>query len=151
LVARASGVAEEYSVGRTPVEVADIFRAHGAAFLERNGGRLSLGQLKVMSAIEHCRSAALGGHVARCGGCAHTEIAYNSCRNRHCPKCKGAVAKKWLAAREVELLPVAYFHVVFNLPSELGELAFYNKRVIYELLFRAAGGCQLFCVTGFIE
>jgi hypothetical protein len=99
---------------------------------------VSLGQLKVMSAIESCRTAALGGHVSRCEKCAHTRISYNSCRNRHCPKCQGAAAKDWLAAREAELLPVPYFHVVFTLPAPIGNIAYYNKAVVYDLLFKAS-------------
>ncbi len=99
------------------LEVADIFRAHGAAWRRANAGHVSLGQLKVMSAIERCRTAALGGHVACCTDCGHTRIAYNSCRNRHCPKCQGAAAKQWLAERQAELLEVPYFHVVFTLPA----------------------------------
>jgi hypothetical protein len=101
---------------------------------------VSLNQLKVMSAIERCRTAALGGHVARCenAACGHTEIAYNSCRNRHCPKCQGAASRRWLADREAELLPVPYFHVVYTLPSELRDIAYQNKRVIYDLLMKAA-------------
>jgi Putative transposase/Transposase zinc-binding domain len=99
---------------------------------------VSLGQLKVMSAIEHCRSAALGGHVERCEDCGHSRIAYNSCRNRHCPKCQGAAARDWLAAREADLLPVGYFHLVFTLPAEIAPIAYQNKAVVYDLLFRAA-------------
>ena len=99
---------------------------------------MSLGQLKVMSAIESCRTAALGGHVARCEDCGHTAIAYNSCRNRHCPKCQGAAAREWMAAREAELLPVPYFHVVFTLPAAIGDIAYQNKAVIYDLLFKAS-------------
>ncbi|MEA2819793.1 MAG: hypothetical protein QOJ86_1797 [Bradyrhizobium sp.] len=99
---------------------------------------MSLGQLKVMSAIESCRTAALGGHVARCEKCAHTQISYNSCRNRHCPKCQGAAAKDWLAAREADLLPVPYFHVVFTLPAPIGDIAYHNKAVVYDLLFKAS-------------
>ena len=99
---------------------------------------MSLGQLKVMSAIESCRTAALGGHVARCEKCAHTHIAYNSCRNRHCPKCQGAAAKEWLADREAELLPVPYYHVVFSLPAAIADVAYQNKAVIYDILFKAA-------------
>jgi hypothetical protein len=99
---------------------------------------LSLGQLKVMSAIEHCRTAALGGHVAACENCDHTHIAYNSCRNRHCPKCQGAAAKAWLAARQAELLPVPYFHVVFTLPAQISDIAYHNKATIYGILFKAA-------------
>ena len=94
--------------------------------------------MKVMSAIESCRTAALGGHVARCEGCAHTIIAYNSCRNRHCPKCQGAAARQWLAEREAELLPVPYFHVVFTLPAKIADIAYQNKAVIYDLLFKAS-------------
>jgi Transposase zinc-binding domain len=96
---------------RPALEVADIFRDHGPAWRSANAGQVSLGQLKVMSAIERCRTAALGGHVLRCEKCSHTAISYNSCRNRHCPKCRGAAAKEWLAEREAELLPVSYFHV----------------------------------------
>jgi Transposase zinc-binding domain len=100
--------------------------------------------LKVMTAIERCRTAALGGHVARCEDCAHTVIAYNSCRNRHCPKCQGAAAKQWLAEREAELLPAPYFHVVFTLPAPVADIAYQNKAVIYDLLFRAAAdACSL--------
>src|SRR5215471_15179015 len=110
---------------RQPLEVADIFRDHGSAWREANRGHISLEQMKVMSAIERCRTAALGGHVARCENeaCGHTVIAYNSCRNRHCPKCQGAAARRWLAEREAELLPVPYFHVVYTLPSELRDIA----------------------------
>ena len=106
-------------MSRPALEVADIFRDHGAAWRKANAGHVSLDQMKVMSAIERCRTAALGGHVARCEGCAHTVIAYNSCRNRHCPKCQGTAAKEWLAAREADLLPVPYFHVVFTLPAKI--------------------------------
>jgi hypothetical protein len=120
------------------LEVADIFRGHGAAWRQANAGHVSLGQLKVMSAIESCRTAALGGHVARCEKCAHTIIAYNSCRNRHCPKCQGAAAQEWLAEREAELLPVPYFHVVFTLPGQIADIAYQNKAVIYDLLFKAS-------------
>jgi hypothetical protein len=125
-------------VSRPALEVADIFRDHGPAWRQANAGHVSLGQLKVMSAIESCRTAALGGHVARCEKCAHTVIAYNSCRNRHCPKCQGAAAKEWLAAREAELLPVPYFHVVFTLPAQIVDIAYQNKAVIYDLLFKAS-------------
>jgi len=125
-------------VARPALEVADIFRAHGPAWRRANAGHVSLGQLKVMSAIETCRTAALGGHVARCEKCAHTHIAYNSCRNRHCPKCQGAAAKEWLAERETDLLPVPYFHVVFTLPAPIGDIAYHNKAVIYDILFKAA-------------
>ena len=125
-------------MGRPALEVADIFRDHGAAWRRANAGHLSLGQLKVMSAIERCRTAALGGHIARCEDCAHTQIAYNSCRNRHCPKCQGAAARSWLADREAELLPVAYYHVVFTVPQQIADIAYQNKRVIYNLLFKAS-------------
>jgi len=120
------------------LEVADIFRAHGAAWRAANAGHISLNQFKVMSAIERCRTAALGGHVARCADCAHEHIAYNSCRNRHCPKCQAGAAKIWLAAREAELLPVRYFHLVFTLPKQIADIAHQNKREIYNLLMRAS-------------
>src|SRR6202163_2637412 len=125
-------------MSRPALEVADIFRDHGAAWRRANAGRVSLDQMKVMSAIERCRTAALGGHVARCLDCAHTVIAYNSCRNRHCPKCQGAAAKQWLAEREAELLPVGYFHLVFTLPGPIADIAYQNKSVIYDLFFKAA-------------
>jgi hypothetical protein len=125
-------------VSRPALEVADIFRDHGPAWRQANAGHVSLGQLKVMSAIERCRTAALGGHVARCEKCSHTLIAYNSCRNRHCPKCQGAAAQEWLAAREAELLPVPYFHVVFTLPAQIANIAYQNKAVIYDILFKAS-------------
>ena len=125
-------------MSRPALEVADIFRGHGPAWRQANAGHVSLGQLKVMSAIENCRTAALGGHVARCEDCGYTTIAYNSCRNRHCPKCQGAVAKQWLAEREAELLPVPYFHVVFTLPAAIADIAYQNKAVIYDLLFKAS-------------
>jgi hypothetical protein len=125
-------------MARPTLEVADIFRAFGPAWRRANAGHVSLGQLKVMSAIEHCRTAALGGHVARCEKCGHTHIAYNSCRNRHCPKCQGAAAREWLAARQAELLPVPYFHVVFTVPAEIAGIAYHNKVVVYDILFKAA-------------
>ena len=130
---------------RPALEVADIFRDHGAAWREANRGHVSLGQLKVMSAIERCRTAALGGHVARCENdkCAHTIIGYNSCRDRHCPKCQGAAAREWLAEREAELLPVPYFHVVYTLPAPIADIAYQNKRVIYDLLFKASAETTL--------
>ena len=130
-------------MARPALEVADIFRDHGAAWRDANRGHVSLVQFKVMSAIESCRTAALGGHVARCEDCAHTTIAYNSCRNRHCPKCQGAAAREWMAAREAELLPVPYFHVVFTLPSAIGDIAYQNKAVIYDLLFKASSETML--------
>ena len=123
---------------RERLEVADIFRAHGPAWRTTNAGHVSLGQLKVMSAIESCRTAALGGHVAACQDCGHSHIAYNSCRNRHCPKCQGAAAKDWLAARQAELLLVPYYHVVFTLPAPIADIAYQNKAAVYGILFKAA-------------
>ena len=123
-------------MSRPGLEVADVFHHHGAAWRRANAGHVSLDQLKVMSAIEQCRSAALGGHVERCEDCGRSRIAYNSCR--HCPKCQGATARDWLAARETDLLPVGYFHLVFALPAEIAPIAYQNKAVVYELLFCAA-------------
>ncbi|MCE3246859.1 MAG: family transposase [Geminicoccaceae bacterium] len=123
---------------RASIEVADIFRTVGPAYRASHAGHLSLHQLKVMSAIEHCRTATMGGHVEACEDCGHRRIAYNSCRNRHCPKCQGAAARAWLAEREADLLPVGYFHVVFTLPAEAADIAFQNKAAVYDLLFRAA-------------
>ena len=128
---------------RVSLEVADIFRAAGPAYRATHAGHLSLDQHKVMSAIEHCRTAALGGHVEACEDCGHQRIAYNSCRNRHCPKCQGAAARQWLAAREADLLPVGYFHVVFTVPAEIADVAFRNKAVVYDLLFQAASETML--------
>jgi len=130
-------------VARPALEVADIFRDHGAAWRRANAGHLSRGQLKVMSAIESCRTAALGGHVARCEDCAHTTIAYNSCRDRHCPKCQAAAAREWLEAREAELLPVPYFHLVFTLPAQIADIAYQNKAVVYDILFKASAEAML--------
>jgi hypothetical protein len=132
-------------MSRTALEVADIFRDHGAAWQDANRGHVSLGQLKVMSAIEDCRTAALGGHVARCENtaCGFTSIAYNSCRNRHCPKCQSAQARDWMDAREADLLPVPYFHIVFTLPAEIGDIAYQNKAVIYDALFKASSETML--------
>ena len=123
---------------RPRLEVADVFHRHGADWRRANAGNVSLGQLQVMSAIEQCRSAALGGHVERCEDCGHSRIAYNSCRNRHCPKCQGAAATDWLAARVADLLPVGYFHVVFTLPAQIAPIAYQNKAIVYDLLFRTA-------------
>jgi hypothetical protein len=128
---------------RASIEVADIFRSAGPAYRAAHAGHLSLHQLKVMSAIEHCRTAALGGHVEACEDCGHRRIAYNSCRNRHCPKCQGSAARTWLAEREADLLPVGYFHVVFSLPAEVADIAFQNKAAVYDLLFRAASETML--------
>jgi hypothetical protein len=130
-------------MARPVLEVADIFRSHGSAWRKANVGHVSLGQLKVMSAIESCRTAALGGHVARCQDCSHTQIAYNSCRNRHCPKCQGAAAKQWLAERQAELLPVPYYHIVFTMPAAIADIAYQNKAVIYDLLFKASAETML--------
>jgi Putative transposase/Transposase zinc-binding domain len=130
-------------VCRPRLEVADIFDRHGAAWRKANAGHVSLGQLQVMSAIVSCRTAALGGHVTRCEDCAHTQIAYNSCRNRHCPKCQGAAARNWLAERQADLLPVPYFHVVFTLPAAIADIAFQNKAVIYDALFKASSEALL--------
>ena len=128
---------------RAALELADIFRAAGPAYRADHAGHLSLAQLKVMSAIETCRTAALGGHVESCEDCGHRRVAYNSCRNRHCPRCQGAAAREWLAAREADLLPVGYFHVVFTLPAEVADIAFHNKAVVYDLLFKAASETML--------
>jgi predicted RNA-binding Zn-ribbon protein involved in translation (DUF1610 family) len=125
-------------MGRCALEVADIFRTHGPAWRQTQRTHLSLGQLKAMSAIEQCRSAALGGHVLLCKACEHTQTAYNSCRNRHCPKCQGSAARRWLEARQTDLLPVDYYHVVFTLPAPISAIAYYNKAVIYRLLFEVA-------------
>jgi len=132
-------------MSRPALEVADIFRDHGPAWRVANAGHISLDQLKVMSAIERCRTAALGGHVARCenGACGHAVISFNSCRNRHCPKCQGSAAREWLAAREADLLPIGYFHVVYTLPSQLRDIAWQNKRVVYDLLMKAAAETTL--------
>ena len=120
------------------LELANIFRRHGGAWRKANAGHLSFGQLRAMSAIEACRTAALGGHVEQCWDCSHIRIAYNSCRNRHCPKCQWAAAERWLKAREAELLPVPYYHVVFTLPRQIGTIAYQNKAVVYGILFKAA-------------
>jgi hypothetical protein len=125
-------------VSGSKLEVADIFRRHGEAWRAANKGHLSLTQRRVMTAIELCRTAALGGHVERCDDCAHTRIAYNSCRNRHCPKCQWSAAERWLDARQAELLPVPYYHVVFTLPAAIGAIAYQNKAKVYGLLFSAA-------------
>ena len=125
-------------MSRPELEVADIFRRFGAGWRAANEAHISLTQRRVMTAIEICRTAALGGHVERCEDCAHTRIAYNSCRNRHCPKCQWRAAQAWLEAREAELLPVPYFHVVFTLPAPVAEIAFQNKETVYAILFRTA-------------
>jgi len=125
-------------VGRPGLEVADIFREHGPAWRQEQRGHLSLAQLKVMSAITQCRTAALGGHVLRCDGCGADQISYNSCRNRHCPKCQSTAAQRWLDARQADLLPVEYYHVVFTLPAPIGDIAYTNKAAVYGLLFDVA-------------
>ena len=125
-------------MGPGALEVADIFRTHGPAWRLAQASHLSLGQLKVMSAIEQCRTAALGGHALHCPGCEHDQVSYNSCRNRHCPKCQGVAAKRWLEARQADLLPVDYYHVVFTLPALISDIAYYNKAVVYGLLFEIA-------------
>jgi hypothetical protein len=130
-------------VARAALEVADIFRAFGPAWRLEQRGHLSLAQIKVMSAVEQCRSATLGGHVLRCETCDHSRIAYNSCRNRHCPKCQGKLARQWLQDREADLLPVEYYHVVFTLPASVSEIAYANKAAIYGLLFQAASEALL--------
>ena len=126
------------SCSRPPLEVADVFRLSGTQYKSAQHRHLSLAQLKVMSAIERCRSAQLGAHHLHCEHCHTDAIAYNSCRNRHCPKCQGSSAQRWFAAREQQLLPVEYYHVVFTLPGEVAQLAFYNKAQMYQLLFKAA-------------
>src|SRR4249919_2924577 len=125
-------------MARPALQIADIFRDYGPAWRKANAGHVSLGQLKVMSAIESCRTVALGGHVMRCEDCAHTQIAYNSCRNRHCPKCQGSQALAWMKQRKSELLDVPYFHVVFTLPARIAAIAYQNKAVVYNLLFKAS-------------
>ena len=124
----------------TPFEVADVFRRHAPDYRREHVGRLGRGESRVISAIQSCRTAALGGHVEGCDDCGALRIAYNSCRNRHCPKCQGQAREAWLAARQSEVLPVPYFHVVFTLPPEAAEIAFQNKARIYALLMRAAAG-----------
>ena len=128
---------------RASLELADILHAAGDSFRALHAGHLSLAQFKVMAAIRNCRTAALGGHVEGCENCSHQRIAYNSCRNRHCPKCQGAAARRWLAEREVDLLPVGYFHVVFTLPAEIADIAWQNKALLYDLLFRAASEAMM--------
>ena len=123
--------------GNTP-EVADVFRRYGDAYRALHGGSMSTVQRHAMRAIELCRTAALGGHVERCDGCGHQRVAYNSCRNRNCPKCQSLARAQWLADRQAELLDVPYFHVVFTVPDEVAVIAFQNKPVVYDILFRAA-------------
>ena len=120
------------------LEVAEVFRRHGDAYRRAHDGHLGRIERRVMSAIELCRTAALGGHTEACAECGLVRCAYNSCRNRHCPKCQGAARAAWLAARQAELLPVPYFHVVFTLPAAVAEIAFQNKETVYAILFRTA-------------
>jgi hypothetical protein len=120
------------------LEVADIFRRHGEAFRQAHAGHLGGVERRIMGAITACRTAVLGGHVEQCDDCGATRIAYNSCRNRHCPKCQGPARAQWLADRQAELLPVPYFHVVFTLPASVAVIAFQNKAAVYAILFRAA-------------
>jgi hypothetical protein len=125
-------------VAREGLEVADVFRRFGPAFRDRHGASLSAARWRAMNAIERCRTAALGGHVERCGDCGHQRVAYNSCRNRNCPKCQGLARAQWLEDRQAELLDVPYFHVVFTVPAEIEVVAFQNQTVVYDILFRAA-------------
>ena len=128
---------------RPPWEVADVIQRGGSRFLERYRGSLTWQQVKAFNAITRCRTAALGGHVERCEDCFHMRIAYNSCRNRHCPKCQWRAAQAWLEARKAELLPVPYFHVVFTLPDRIAAIAYQNKAVVYDLLFKASSEAVL--------
>jgi hypothetical protein len=130
-------------MNQPPFEVADIIRAAGASFVEKNRSWLTWQHLRVLRAIARCRTAALGGHLDQCSRCGHQVISYNSCRNRHCAKCQTNARDKWLAAREKELLPVRYVHVVFTLPHQLSRLALSNKEVVYNLLFRASAATLL--------
>jgi hypothetical protein len=123
---------------RPALEVADVFRRHGEAFRRNHGAHLGRVERRIMAAIEACRTPALGGHLEKCGDCGLTRCAYNSCRNRHCPKCQGLARAEWLEARQAELLPVPYYHVVFTMPAPAAEMAFQNKRAVYAILFRAA-------------
>ena len=123
---------------RPIIEIADIFRRHGQGYARAHAAHLGRVERRVMSAITTCRTAALGGHVEACDACGVSRIAYNSCRNRHCPKCQGQARAKWVADRQAELLPVPYFHIVFTLPAPIAEIAFQNKAVVYAILFKAA-------------
>ena len=125
-------------MARRLIEIADIFDRHGDAYCAARRGHMGLATMKAIAAIRACRTAALGGHVRACDDCGHSRVAYNSCRNRHCPKCQGATAQEWLEDRENELLPVAYYHLVFTLPAPVAAIAFQNKAVIHDLLFKAA-------------
>src|SRR5277367_1721933 len=138
----------ETSFRRPAIEVADILRRHGEAYLRDHAGHVGRTERRVMGAIMACRTAALGGHVEACEDCGATRIAYNSCRNRHCPKCQGLARARWLAARQAELLPVPYFHVVFTLPPAAAEIAFQNKQTVYGLLMRAAAEALMTLAAG---
>src|SRR6476659_8884812 len=123
---------------RPELEVADIFRRHGPAYRQAHADHLGGTERRVMAAIEACRTPVLGGHVEHCADCGFVRCAYNSCRDRHCPKCQGLAHAEWLEARQAELLPVPYFHVVFTVPAQVAEIAFHNKEVVYGILFRAS-------------
>ena len=129
-------------MGRFGLEVADVFRRYGEAFRQRHGASLSTAQRRVMTAIEVCRTAALGGHVEHCDHCDHQRISYNSCRNRNCPKCQSLARAEWLEKRESELLDVPYFHIVFTLPEPVAAIAYQNKEQVYDILFRTASDVQ---------
>jgi hypothetical protein len=128
---------------RPALEVADIFRRYGEAFRRNHGTHLGRIERRIMAAIEACRTPVLGGHIEQCGDCGLLRCAYNSCRNRHCPKCQGLARAEWLEARQAELLPVGYFHVVFTVPAEVADIAFHNKAAVYDLLFHAASETML--------
>src|ERR1700760_3412187 len=130
-------------MSRPTLEVADLIRVQGNRFLERYQSSFSFQQLKVLRAIQNCRTAALGGHLDACSDCGHQAISYNSCRNRHCPKCQTQARQRWLAAREQEVLPTHYFHVVFSVPHELNVFALENPRAFYDLLFEASAASAL--------
>ena len=123
---------------RSAIEIADILRRHGDTYRRVHAGHLGRVERRVMSAIVACRTEALGGHMEACDDCGTTRVTYNSCRNRHCPKCQGPARAAWLAAREADLLPVPYFHVVFTLPAPIAAIAFQNKAIVYATLFKAA-------------
>src|SRR3978361_2489746 len=123
---------------REGLEVAGVFRRFGPGFRKQYGALLSVARWRAMTAIENCRTAALGGHVERCGDCGHQRIAYDSCRNRNCPKCQGLARAQWLADRQAELLDVPYFHLVFTMPAPIAAIALQNKAVVYDILFKVA-------------
>src|SRR5437764_10068233 len=133
-------MSNDVMAARPPLEVADVIRSHGAAFLNKYGKHLSATQKKALRDLAQCRTAALGGHKERCLDCGHERLAYNSCRNRHCPKCQALTRARWLAAQAEHLLPVEYYHLVFTLPDELSDLARANPAILYDLLFQAAAG-----------